>query len=55
MGSKTKFAEYRGRVRDTAEWGGHLELLNNVSVSLAEGRNLDVVTEAEAVRSLAAP
>jgi len=41
----------KGVRRMNSKLGGHLELLNNVSVSLAEGRSLDVVTEAEAVRS----
>ena len=41
----------KGVRRTKSKLGGHLELLNNVSVSLSQGRNLDVLTEAEAVQS----
>lgn len=41
----------KGVRRTKSRLGGHLELLNLVSVSLAHGRNLDVVTEAQVIRS----
>jgi DNA repair protein RecO (recombination protein O) len=41
----------KGVRRPRSRLGGHLELLNHVSVSLSVGRNLDVVNEAEIVRS----
>lgn len=41
----------RGVRRIRSRLGGHLELLNRVSVSLTEGRSLDVVTGAEAVQT----
>ena len=55
----TLFTPERGKLRAVAKgirrpksrFGGHLELLNRVSVSLAEGRNLDVLTDAQAVQS----
>ncbi len=37
----------KGVRRSTGRLTGHLELLNRVEVSVAEGRNLDVVTEAQ--------
>ena len=40
----------KGVRRTKSKLGGHLELLNHVSVALSQGRNLDVVTEAEAIR-----
>ena len=40
----------RGVRRPKSRLGGHLELLNRVSVSLAHGRNLDVVTEAQVLQ-----
>ncbi len=41
----------KGVRRPKSRFGGHVELLNHVSVSLAEGRNLDVLTDVEAVQS----
>ena len=41
----------RGVRRAKSRLGGHLDLLNQVSVSLSEGRSLDAVNEAEAFRS----
>ncbi len=41
----------RGVRRTKSKFGGHLELLNKVSVSISFGRNLDRVNEAEAVES----
>ena len=41
----------KGVRRPRSRLGGHLELLNHVSVSLSVGRNLDVVNEAQIVRS----
>ena len=41
----------RGVRRPGSRLGGHLELLNRVSVSLALGRGLDVVGEAQALQS----
>ena len=41
----------KGIRRTKSRLGGHLELLNCVSVSLSQGRNLDVVTEAEVIQS----
>ena len=43
----------KGVRRTKSRLVGHLELLNNVSVSLSQGRNLDVVTEAQVVHSFA--
>jgi DNA repair protein RecO (recombination protein O) len=40
----------KGVRRSTSKLAGHLELLNRVSVSLAEGRGIDTVTEAETVQ-----
>ncbi|MBM3945451.1 MAG: DNA repair protein RecO, partial [SAR202 cluster bacterium] len=39
----------RGVRRSKSRMAGHLEPLNRVSASLSEGRDLDIVTEAEAV------
>lgn len=39
----------KGVRRMTGRLTGHLELLNHVRVSLAEGRNLDVITEAQSL------
>ena len=41
----------RGVRRPRSRLGGHLDLLNRVSISLSEGRSLDAVTEAETLRS----
>jgi len=40
----------RGVRRPKSKLSGHLELLNRVKVSLARGRNLDIVSEAEVVK-----
>ena len=40
----------RGIRRTRSRMGGHLEILNRVSMSLARGRNLDVVTEAQVIQ-----
>ena len=39
----------KGIRRTRSKLGGHLELLNQVSVSLAYGRNLDVISEAQVI------
>ena len=41
----------KGVRRTKSRLAGHVEPLNQVSVSLYHGRNLDVVTEAQAIRS----
>ena len=41
----------KGVRRPKSRFSGHLELLNHVSVSLAQGRNLDVMTEAHVIKS----
>ena len=41
----------RGVRRPKSKLGGHLEPLCHVAVSLAEGRNLDTVSEAEVIQS----
>ena len=41
----------KGVRRSRSRLGGHLDLLSNVSLSLAEGRDLDIVTEAQGIRS----
>ena len=41
----------KGVRRVKSRLGGHLELLNRVSVALYEGKSLDVVTEAQVVQS----
>ncbi len=41
----------RGVRRPKSKLGGHLELLNRVSVSIAEGRSLDHVAEADSLDS----
>lgn len=41
----------KGVRRTNSKLGGHLETLTHVSVSVAEGRTLDVITEAETIRS----
>ncbi len=41
----------KGIRRTKSRLGGHLELLNCVSVSLSQGRNLDVITEAQVIQS----
>jgi DNA repair protein RecO (recombination protein O) len=41
----------KGVRRSTSKLAGHLELLNRVSVSLAEGRGVDTVTEAETLQA----
>ena len=43
----------KGVRRPASRTGGHLELLNRVSVSLAQGRTLDVVTDAQASQTFA--
>lgn len=55
----TLFTPDQGKVRAVAKGvrrtnsrqGGHLELLNLVSVSLSVGRNLDIVNESDIIRS----
>ena len=42
----------KGVRRSAGKLTGHLELLSTVSVSIAEGRNLDIVTEAQCTRTL---
>ena len=44
----------RGVRRPKSKLSGHLEPLSHVSVSLAEGRNLDTVSEAEVIQSFSA-
>ena len=39
----------KGVRRTRSRLGGHLELLNRVSVSVAIGRNLDTISEASAI------
>lgn len=41
----------KGVRRPKSRLRGHLELLNHASISIAHGRNLDVVGEAEVIRS----
>ena len=41
----------RGARRPKSKLGGHVELLNHVRLSLAQGRTLDVVTQADAIRT----
>ena len=41
----------RGVRRTKSRLGGHLELLNRVSVALGRGRDLDVVSEAQAIQT----
>ena len=41
----------KGVRRTKSRLGGHLELLNRVSVSLGRGRDLDVVSEAQALQT----
>ena len=41
----------RGVRRTKSRMGGHLEPLTHVMVSLAQGRNLDTITEAETIHS----
>lgn len=41
----------KGVRRAKSKMAGHLELLNRVSVSLAEGRGMDTLTEAETVQA----
>lgn len=41
----------KGVRRTTGKLTGHIELLNQVSVSVAEGRNLDVIVEAQCIDS----
>ena len=41
----------RGVRRPKSKLSGHLELLNQVSVSLSYGRNLDSINEAQSIRS----
>ena len=43
----------RGVRRPGSKTGGHLELLNRVRVTLAQGRTLDVVTDAQAQQTFA--
>ena len=43
----------KGVRRPVSRTGGHLELLNRVRVTLAQGRTLDVVTDAQATQSFA--
>lgn len=44
----------KGVRRTRSKLGGHLELLNRVSISLAQGRNLDVVSEVEVIQTFRA-
>ena len=41
----------RGIRKISSKKGGNLELFNQVKISLAKGRNLDIVTEAEVINS----
>ena len=41
----------RGVRRPKSKLSGHLELLNQASVSLSYGRNLDSINEAQSIRS----
>lgn len=41
----------KGIRRAKSRLSGHLELLNCVSISLSQGRNLDVITEVQAIQS----
>ena len=41
----------KGVRRTRSKLSGHLDLLNNVSVSLSQGRSLDVVTEADTINT----
>ncbi len=43
----------KGVRRPVSRTGGHLELLNRVRVTLAQGRTLDVVTDAQATQTFA--
>jgi len=55
----TVYTKYRGKIRAiargvrkiTSRKGGNLELFNHCVLFLAEGRNLDIVTEAQVVNS----
>jgi len=55
----TIYTKYRGKIRAiakgvrkiTSRKGGNLELFNHCVLFLAEGRNLDIVTEAQVVNS----
>jgi len=55
----TIYTKYRGKIRAiakgvrkiTSRKGGNLELFNHCVLFLAEGRNLDIVTEAQVVHS----
>lgn len=44
-------ASARGVRRGRSKLGGHLDVLNRVSISLARGRNLDVITGADALET----
>ncbi len=46
-------ATVRGARRVTSRLGGHLDLFNRVSLSLAQGRTFDVVTGAETLEAFA--
>ena len=41
----------KGVLKPTSRMGGHLEVLNRCSLLLAQGRSLDVVTQAQAVET----
>ncbi len=41
----------RGARKSKSKLGGHVEVLNHVRLSLAQGRNLDVVTQADTIHS----
>ena len=55
----TSYTKYRGKIRAiakgvrkiTSRKGGNVELFNHCVLFLAEGRNLDIVTEAQVVNS----
>lgn len=41
----------KGVRKTTSKKGGHLELFNQVKISVAKGRNLDIVTEVEVINT----
>lgn len=55
----TVFSKYRGKLtllakgirRLTSRKKGHLELFNRVKLQIANGKNLDIITEAETINS----
>ena len=45
----------KGVRRTSSRWGSRLEPFTHVDLQLAEGRNLDVVTQAETIDAFSAP